>query len=108
MTNRGNARVKRAILSRCNLRSEWAAIPDTRKFEGTRQIVAKTESGLFASRRYNNLMVLAELLTNRAAFQGLISLIFGLLVLMFPKILNYLIAFYFIITGLTAILPFLH
>lgn len=47
------------------------------------------------------------LFTNRTAFQGLVSLIFGVLVLMFPKLLNYLIAFYFIITGLTAILPFL-
>ena len=45
--------------------------------------------------------------TNLAAFQGLLSLVFGLLVLMFPKLLNYLIAFYFIITGLTAILPYL-
>lgn len=45
--------------------------------------------------------------TDRAAFQGLLSLVFGLLVLMFPKLLNYLIAFYFIITGLTAILPYL-
>ena len=52
-------------------------------------------------------MIPAELFTNRAAFQGLLSLVFGLLVLIFPKILNYLIAFYFIITGLTAVLPFL-
>jgi hypothetical protein len=48
-----------------------------------------------------------DLLTDRAGFQGLVSLIFGLLVLAFPKILNYLIAVYFIITGLTAVLPFL-
>lgn len=48
-----------------------------------------------------------EIFSNRSAFQGLISLVFGLLVLMFPKLLNYLIAFYFIITGLTAILPYL-
>ena len=52
-------------------------------------------------------MIPTSLLTNRAAFQGLVSLIFGLLVLMFPKILNYLVAFYFIITCLTAILPYL-
>jgi hypothetical protein len=49
-----------------------------------------------------------ELFTNRGAIQGLVSLVFGVLVLMFPKILNYLIAFYFIITGLTVILPYLH
>lgn len=52
-------------------------------------------------------MNIAAVLSDRAAFQGLISLIFGLLVLMFPKILNYLIAFYFIFTGLSAILPFI-
>ncbi|MEK7154821.1 MAG: DUF3096 domain-containing protein [Patescibacteria group bacterium] len=52
-------------------------------------------------------MISPELFKNSGAFQGLLSLIFGLLVLMFPKLLNYLIAFYFIITGLTAVLPFL-
>lgn len=52
-------------------------------------------------------MLLTELLTNRTAFQGLVSLVFGVLVLMFPKILNYLIAFYFILTGLSAVLPYL-
>jgi len=49
----------------------------------------------------------ATFLTNRNALQGLISFIFGLLVLMFPKLLNYLIAFYFILTGLSLMLPFL-
>jgi uncharacterized membrane protein HdeD (DUF308 family) len=53
-------------------------------------------------------MNFAALLTDPTAFRGLVSLIFGVLVLMFPKILNYLIAFYFIITGISAILPFLH
>ena len=52
-------------------------------------------------------MIPAELLTNRAAFQGLISVIFGVLILMFPKILNYLVAFYFIITGISALSPYL-
>lgn len=56
---------------------------------------------------YSIRMLPVELLTNRAAFQGLVSLVFGALILMFPKILNYLVAFYFIITGLSAILPFL-
>lgn len=52
-------------------------------------------------------MINPELFTNRVAFQGLVSLIFGVLVLMFPKILNYLIAFYFILTGLAVVLPYL-
>jgi hypothetical protein len=52
-------------------------------------------------------MLNPALFTNRTAFQGLISLIFGVLVLMFPKLLNYLIAFYFILTGLSAVLPYL-
>ncbi len=45
------------------------------------------------------------LLTNRTAFQGLVSLVFGVLILLFPKLLNYIIAFYFIITGIMAVLP---
>jgi hypothetical protein len=48
------------------------------------------------------------LLTDRRALQGAVSLVFGLLVFIFPKILNYLIAFYFIITGFTLLAPFLH
>jgi hypothetical protein len=52
-------------------------------------------------------MNFAVLFTDRVAFQGLVSFIFGILVLMFPKILNYLIAVYFIITGLALMLPFL-
>ena len=51
--------------------------------------------------------MLLTLLTDRTAFQGLVSLVFGVLVLLFPKILNYLIALYFIITVLTTILPYL-
>jgi uncharacterized membrane protein HdeD (DUF308 family) len=51
--------------------------------------------------------MLNTILTNREALQGFLSLIFGFLVLMFPKILNYLIAFYFIFTGLAAFLPFI-
>ena len=53
-------------------------------------------------------MDITAILSNKVAFQGLVSLIFGVLVLMFPKLLNYLIAFYFIITGLTVLLPYLH
>lgn len=44
---------------------------------------------------------------DRVAFQGLVSLVFGVLILLFPKLLNYIIALYFIITGVMAILPFL-
>jgi hypothetical protein len=51
--------------------------------------------------------MLHTILTNRVATQGLVSLVFGFLVLLFPKILNYLIAFYFIITGLSLLLPYL-
>ena len=49
----------------------------------------------------------AVFLTERSAFQGLVSLLFGVLVLMFPKILNYLIALYFVITGINLMLPYL-
>ena len=52
-------------------------------------------------------MLNPALFTDRTAFQGLISVVFGLLVLMFPRLLNYLIAFYFILTGLSAVLPYL-
>jgi len=68
--------------------------------------LAATGGCHLVSRRYNYTMW-ATFLTNRNALQGLISFAFGLLVLMFPKLLNYLIAFYFIITGLTLMLPFL-
>ena len=53
-------------------------------------------------------MDFASLLTSADGLRGLISFVFGLLVLMFPKILNYLIALYFIIMGLTLMLPYLH
>ncbi|KKU62995.1 MAG: hypothetical protein UX87_C0002G0006 [Candidatus Amesbacteria bacterium GW2011_GWA1_47_16] len=52
-------------------------------------------------------MIPPQLLNDPKAFQGLVSLLFGILVLMFPKILNYLVAVYFIINGLTIIIPFL-
>lgn len=34
------------------------------------------------------------------AFNPLVSLIFGVLILVFPKFLNYLIAFYLILNGI--------
>ena len=52
-------------------------------------------------------MMLGNLLTDRVAFQGLVSLVFGVLILLFPKLLNYIIALYFIITGIITIMPFL-
>lgn len=36
---------------------------------------------------------------------GLISVIFGVMVLAYPKILNYLVAFYLIISGILMMLP---
>ncbi len=51
--------------------------------------------------------MLTNILSDASAFRGLVSLIFGVLILMFPKILNYLIAFYFIITGLSLVGPLL-
>ena len=35
-----------------------------------------------------------------ANFSPLVSVLFGVLILMFPRLLNYLIAFYLIIVGL--------
>ncbi|MEK9200971.1 MAG: DUF3096 domain-containing protein [Patescibacteria group bacterium] len=52
-------------------------------------------------------MDLAAILSDTSAFRGLVSVIFGVLILMFPKVLNYLIAFYFIITGLSLVGPHL-
>jgi hypothetical protein len=37
-----------------------------------------------------------------------ISLLAGLLILIKPKLLNYVVAFYLIITGILGLLPFLH
>ena len=36
---------------------------------------------------------------------GIISIIFGIMVLAYPKILNYLVALYLIVSGLLMILP---
>lgn len=51
--------------------------------------------------------MLLELITDRNSFRGLVSLVFGVLILLFPKILNYLIALYFILNGLALLLPHL-
>jgi len=39
------------------------------------------------------------------AVQPLIALVFGILILMLPRILNYLVAIYLIIIGLTGLFP---
>lgn len=36
---------------------------------------------------------------------GIVSIIFGIIVLIFPKIINYLIALYLIIVGILMVLP---
>ena len=36
---------------------------------------------------------------------GILSIVFGITVLLFPKILNYLVALYLIISGLVMLLP---
>jgi len=41
---------------------------------------------------------------NVTAWDPILALIFGILILIFPKALNYIIAFYLIITGLMGIL----
>jgi uncharacterized membrane protein HdeD (DUF308 family) len=41
-------------------------------------------------------------------WMGIASLIFGLLVMVFPKILNYLVGIYLIIIGIMSIIAYLH
>jgi uncharacterized membrane protein HdeD (DUF308 family) len=48
---------------------------------------------------------MTEIVLSAQLIWGIISIIFGLIVLMFPKILNYLVALYLIITGLIMALP---
>lgn len=40
-------------------------------------------------------------------WMGIISLVFGIIVMIFPKILNYLVGIYFIVMGLMAIIAYL-
>jgi hypothetical protein len=42
------------------------------------------------------------------ALQPLIALIAGILILMVPRLLNYVVAIYLIIVGLLGLLPLLH
>jgi hypothetical protein len=48
---------------------------------------------------------MVEILLTPSMIVGLISIIFGIIVLIFPKILNYLVALYLIITGVLMVLP---
>jgi uncharacterized membrane protein HdeD (DUF308 family) len=48
---------------------------------------------------------MAEIAISAQLLYGIVSIIFGLIVLAFPKILNYLIALYLIISGLLIMLP---
>jgi uncharacterized membrane protein HdeD (DUF308 family) len=53
------------------------------------------------TREYN----MADIIIGAQLLWGVVSVIFGLLILAAPKMLNYLIALYFIITGILAIVP---
>ena len=48
---------------------------------------------------------MAAIVISAQLLWGIISIIFGIIVLAFPKILNYLIALYLIITGVLMVLP---
>jgi len=48
---------------------------------------------------------MAELVVSAQLIWGVMSVVFGLLVLAAPKILNYLVALYLIITGIVMMLP---
>ncbi len=47
-------------------------------------------------------------MNNLLIVQPLIALIFGILILMRPPLLNYLVAIYLIIVGVLGLLPYLH
>jgi uncharacterized membrane protein HdeD (DUF308 family) len=50
---------------------------------------------------------MADVIISAQLVWGIVSVLFGVLILIAPKLLNYLIALYFIITGLLAIIPIL-
>ncbi|MBN2517635.1 MAG: DUF3096 domain-containing protein [Candidatus Altiarchaeota archaeon] len=47
---------------------------------------------------------MAEFVISAQLIGGVLALIFGIIVLLFPKIINYLIAFYLILVGILGIL----
>ena len=49
-----------------------------------------------------------QLLPNLGLWMGIASLVFGVIVMIFPKILNYLIGIYLIIIGILAIIGYLN
>lgn len=48
---------------------------------------------------------MAEIIVSAQLLWGIVSIVFGLVILAAPKILNYLIAVYLIITGIVMVLP---
>ncbi len=48
---------------------------------------------------------MAEIVISAQLLWGIVSILFGILVLAAPKILNYLIAIYLIVAGLIMVLP---
>lgn len=48
---------------------------------------------------------MATIFVSAQLLWGIISIIFGIIVFAFPKILNYLVALYLIITGVLMVLP---
>jgi len=45
---------------------------------------------------------------NIVAFQPLVALVAGILILLIPRILNYVVAVYLILIGITGLWPHLH
>lgn len=48
---------------------------------------------------------MAEIVVSAQLIWGVMSVVFGIVILAAPKILNYLIALYLIITGIVMVLP---
>jgi hypothetical protein len=57
------------------------------------------------ARRFLRSIPQAEISMTIVALQPLVALIFGILILIMPRLLNYLIAIYLIIVGLTGLFP---
>ena len=45
-------------------------------------------------------------LGNTGLWAALLALIFGILILVFPRVLNYLVAIYLIVIGILGLIPF--
>jgi uncharacterized membrane protein HdeD (DUF308 family) len=55
-----------------------------------------------------NIQMIAVTLPAVGLWMGIASLLFGVIVMIFPKILNYLIGIYLIIVGILAIIAYLN